>query len=113
MGGCTNPMFLIIDNSDSPSIVEQLQQEVILIIIPLLVIAPSSMMCLMPYACQLASYSMGISNYASCPDSMTLHSPCPCSLLLLSSLWGSVVPFIQGVSLLNPRIACLTMCTLE
>ena len=23
---CTNPMFLLVDNSDSPSVVEQLQQ---------------------------------------------------------------------------------------
>ena len=26
MGGCTNPMILFMANSDSPSIVEQLQQ---------------------------------------------------------------------------------------
>ena len=26
MGDCTNPMFLLVDNSDSPSVVEQLQQ---------------------------------------------------------------------------------------
>ena len=79
------------DNSDSPSIVEQLQQDVILIVIPLLIIAPSSMMCFMLYACQLASCSMGISNYASCPDSMTLFSPCPCFLLLFSGVLQSLL----------------------
>ena len=26
MGGCIKPMFLLVDNADSPSIVEQLQQ---------------------------------------------------------------------------------------
>ena len=26
MGGCTNPMFLLMDNSDSPSLIEQSQQ---------------------------------------------------------------------------------------
>ena len=85
------------------------------VVIPLLVIVPSSMMCLKHYACQLASCRMGISNYASHPDSMTLHSPCPCSFLLpplLSLPQSSAVPFIQGDFLLNPGIACLTMCTL-
>ena len=105
-------MFLLMDNSDSPSIVEQLQQDVILIVIPLLVIAPSSTMCLMPYAYQLAFCSMGISNYASCPDSMTLHSLCPLFSFPSPPL-GFCSPFIQGVSLLNPGIACLTMCTLR
>ena len=112
MGGCTNPLFLLMDNSDSPSIVEQLQQDVILIVIPLLVIAPSSMRCLMPYASQLASCCIGISNHASCLEFLTLHSLCPFFSPPLSLLWGSAVPFIQGVSLLNPGIACLTMCTL-
>ena len=75
-----------------------------LVVIPLLVIVPSSMMYLKPYACQLAFCSMGISNYASCHDFMTLYSPCPCSSCspaLLLAPWGSAVPFIQGVFLLN------------
>ena len=100
MGGCTNPMFLLIDNSDSPSIVEQLQQDMILIVIPLLVIIPSSMMCLMPYACQLASCSMGISNYASCPDSMTLHSLYP--MFSSSPSLGFCSPFYSGCFLVEP-----------
>ena len=100
MGGCTNPVFLFMDNSDSPSIVEQLQQDVILIVIPLLVIAPSSMMCLMPYACQLASCSMGISNYASCPDS-DFTSLCPLFSSPLSSP-GFCSPFHSGCFLVEP-----------
>ena len=87
----------------------------ILVVIPLLVIVASSMMCLNPYTCQLTSCSTGISNYTSNHDSMTLCSLCPCSFLLpplLSLPWGSAVPFIQGVFLFNPGIACLTMCTL-
>ena len=102
MGGCTNSMFLLMDNSDSPSIVEQLQQDVILIVIPLLVIIPSSMMCLMPYACQLASCRMGISNYASCADSMTLCSPCPLFSSHLSSSLGFCSPFYSGCFLVEP-----------
>ena len=112
MCGCTNPMFLLMDNSDSPSRVEQLQQYMILIVIPLLVITPSSMMCLRPYACQLASCSMGITNSASCPDSMTLHSLCP---LFSSSLSPSGVLqslLFRVFPCMNPGIACLTMCTL-
>ena len=91
-----------------------------LVVIPLLVIIPSSMMYPKPYACQLASCSMGISDYASHPDLMTLHSLCPCpscssalSLLLPLLLPGVLQSFfIQGVFLLNPGIACLTKCTL-
>ena len=108
--------ILLKDNSDSPSIVEQLWQDVTPVVIPLLVIVPSSMMYPKPYACQLASCSMGISNYASHPDLMTLHSLCPCSscsfclshfsCLSLPGVLQSL--FIQGVFLLNPGIACLT-----
>ena len=100
MGGCPNPMFLLMDNSDYPSTVEQLQQDVILIVIPLLVIVPSSMMCLMPYASQLAFCSMGISNYASCPDSVTLHSLCP--LLSFPLSLGFCSPFYSGCFLVQP-----------
>ena len=101
MGGCINPMFLLMDNSDSPSIVEQLQQDMVLIALPLLVVFPGSMMCLMPYACQLASCSMGISNNTSCPDSMTLCSLCPLFSSPLSSL-GFCSPFYSGCFLVEP-----------
>ena len=119
MGGyCTNPMFLLVDNSDSPSVVEQLQKECDSGCYTLLAVTPSSMKCLMPYACQLASCSMGISYYASCSCSYVLMFPVFFSslVLFLHSLyldWGSAAPFIQGVFSLIPGIACLTMCTLE
>ena len=74
----------------------------ILVLIRLLVIIPSSMMCLMPYACQLASCSMGISNYTSCPDSMTLHSPCPLFSSPLSPFSGFCSPFYSGCFLVEP-----------
>ena len=38
----------VIDNSDSPSIVEQLSQDSVLVVIPLLVIFPSSLTYPMP-----------------------------------------------------------------
>ena len=65
------------------------------------------MMCLMPYACQLASCSMGISNYALGSCSMTLHSPCPLFSFLFSSsfslLQGSAAPlFYSGCFLVEP-----------
>ena len=73
----------------------------ILVVIPLLVIVPSSLMCLMPYACQLASCSMGLSNYASHPDPMTLHSPCPL-FSSPSSSPGFCSPFYSGCFLVEP-----------
>ena len=73
----------------------------------------------MPYACQLASYSMVISYYASCSCSYILMFPMffssatpTSSLQVLNINWGSAAPFIQGVFSLNPGIACLTVCTL-
>ena len=108
-GHCTNPMFLLVDNSDSPSLVDQLQQGHDSGCYTLLAVIPSSMKCLMPYACQLTSCSMGISYYASCSC-----SPCPSLLSLLplplSSLsLGVLQPlFIQGVFSLTPGIACLS-----
>ena len=46
MGGyCTNPMFLLVDNSDSPSVEEQLQQGHDSGFYTLLVVVPSSMKC--------------------------------------------------------------------
>ena len=118
MGGyCTNPMFLLVDNSDSPSVVEQLQQGCDSGCYTLLAVISSSMKCLMPYACQLASCSMGISYYAFCSCSYVLIFPVFFSSLVLflhflSPNWGSAAPFIQGVFSLNLGIACLTMCTL-
>ena len=120
MGDCTNPMFLLVDNSDSPSLVEQSQQGHGSSCYTLLVNLPRYMKCLMPYACQLASCSMGISYYAPCSCSYDLMFPVffssitPSSYFLLpSSSLGLCSPlFIQGVFSLNPGIGCLTMCTL-
>ena len=53
-------MILLVDNSDSPSIAEHLQQGCSSDCYTLIVIVPSSLMCPMPYACFLASCSMGI-----------------------------------------------------
>ena len=115
MGGCTNPMFLLVDNSDSPSLVEQSQQGDGSSCYTLLAVVPSSMKCLMPYACQVASCSMGIS--LLCFLFLFLCSYVPCVLLFSSHLislstWVLQPLFIQGVFSLNPGIACLTMCTL-
>ena len=112
-------MFLLGDNSDSPSVVEQLQQGHDSGCYTLLALVPSSMKCLKPYACQLASWS---TYYASCSCSYVLMFPVFFSSLLISCFllfvplsdfflfdWGSAAPFIQGVFALNPGIACLTV----
>ena len=107
MDGCTNPMFLLVDNSDSPSAVEQLQQGCDSGCYTLLAVIPSSMRCLMPYACQLASCSMGISYYASCSGSYVLIFPMFFSSVTPTSStgfinWGSAAPFYQGCFLIEP-----------
>ena len=63
---CTNPMFLLVDNSDSPSIMEQSQLGCGSSCYTLLAVIPSSVKCPMLYACKLASCSMGISCCVSC-----------------------------------------------
>ena len=106
MDGCTNPMFLLVDNSDSPSVVEQLQQGCGSGCCTLLAVVPSSMKCLMPYACQLASCRMGISYYASCSCSYVLTFPVSFSSATPTSSAGVLEPlFIQSISSLNPGIA--------
>ena len=106
MGGyCTNPMFLLVDNSDSPSVVEQLQQGCDSGCYTLLIVVPSAMKCPMPYACQLASCSMGISYYASCSCFYVLTFPVFFSSLLISyslpsfplSLTGALQPLLFRV----------------
>ena len=107
-----NPMFPLVDNSDSPSVVEQLQQghgsDCYTFI------SNHSWLYDVSYACQLASCSTGISKYASC--SMTLCSPCPLFSFLFSSLslffsvtptlpllnWDSAAPFYPGYFLVGP-----------
>ena len=105
-------MFLHVDNSGSPSIVEQSQQGCDSSFYTLLAVIPSSVKYPIPYACQLASCNMGI----SCWILLSLVSLCPSISyvpLFATATTGALQPlFIQGVFSLNPGIACLTMCTL-
>ena len=90
----------------------------VLVVIPLLVIVPSSLMCPMPYAWFLASCSMGrhmflllFLDLAFPPLSLTsslsgFFQDC-CLLLGFCS-----PPFILGIFPLNLGIACQVMCTL-
>ena len=54
-------MFLLVDNSDSPSIVEQLQQGHDSSCYTLFTVIPSSVKYPIPYVCQVASYNAGTS----------------------------------------------------
>ena len=114
---CIIPMLLLLDNSDSPSIVEQSQQGCDSICHPLLTIIPGSMMYPMPYACQLASSNVGI----SCSVLLSLVSMypyipmfCPSQpfyqLGLCSSFYLRCFIFTPWDSLsdyVHPGIACL------
>ena len=104
---CTNTMFLLVDNSDSPSIVEQSQQGCDSSCYTLLAVIPSSVKYPIPYACQLASCNLGI----SCCISLFLVSLCPyvphvllfCnSYYCYSPNWGSAAPFYSGCFLIEP-----------
>ena len=113
---CTNPMFLHVDSSGSPSIVEQPQQGHDSSCYTLLAIIPSSVKYPIPFACQLASCNMGISCCVLlflCPYVPHVLLFCnDCNVYHCSST-GALQPlFIQGVFSLNPGIACLIMCTL-
>ena len=95
-------MFLHVDNSGSPSIVEQSQQGCDSSFYTLLAVVPSSVKYPIPYACQLASCNMGI----SCWILLSLVSLCPSiSYVLLfcnSNNWGSAAPFYSGCFLIEP-----------
>ena len=93
---CSNSMFQPVDNSDSPSLVEQSQQGHGSSCYTLLAVVPSSVKCPMPYACQLASCSMGISCCASCLLSLCPYIP-HVLLFCSSLLWGSAAPFLSRV----------------
>ena len=98
---CTYPMFLLVDNSDSPSIVEQSQQGHDSSCYTLLAVVPSSVKYPIPYACQLASCNMGISSYVL----LYLVSQCPYVphvLLFYNYCWGSAAPFYPGCFLIEP-----------
>ena len=121
---CTNPMFLPVDNSDSPSVVEQSQQGCDSSCYTLLAVIPSSVKCLIPCACQLASCNMGISCCVFLSlISVSFHSLCPslpqqqqpfglCSPLFylgcfLIEPWGSLADYVHH------RIACLAFLGLQ
>ena len=102
---CITPMFLFVNNSDSPSIVEQSQQGHDSSCNSLLTVIPSSVKYPIPYACQLAF----------CNASMPCSIPSECFLLCLIllcvslcesscySLPGLVAPFYLGCFLFAPR----------
>ena len=99
---CTNPMFLHVDNSDSPSLVEQSQQGCHSSCYTLLAVIPSSVKYPIPYACQLASCNVGI----SCCIFLPLVSLCPyipCVLLFCTySQLGLCSPFYSECFLIEP-----------
>ena len=99
---CTNPMFLLVDNSDSLSVVEQSQQGCDSSCYTLLAVIPSSVKYPIHYACQPAFCNMGI----SCCIFLSLVSLCPYipHVLLFHSYhhWGSAAPFYTGCFLIEP-----------
>ena len=115
---CIIPMFLLVDNSDSPSIVEQSQQGCDSNCNSLLTIIPSSVMYPMPYACQLAFSNVGIS--CSVPQWMlSLSLLCVFARRLIwwaFSCWVlqpllfrvfSLAPWDSLSDYVHPGIACL------
>ena len=100
---CIIPMFLLVDNSDSPSIGKQSQQGHDSSCNSLLTVVPGSVMYPIPYACQLAFYN--VSMFCSIPNECSLlHlvicvDPCV-KVLTLST--GFCSPFYLGCSLFAP-----------
>ena len=112
---CTHPMFLLVDNSDSPSIVEQSQQGHDSSCYTLLTVIPSSVKIPIPL-CLSASLLQH--------EYILLHSFVSLSLCVLTfpmffsstttTTTGALQPlFIQGVFAWKPGIVCLTMCSLR
>ena len=105
-------MFLLVGNSDSPFLVKQSQQGCGSSCYTLFAVIPSSLKFLTPYACQLASCSMGISCCGSCLLSLCPYVPCVHlfhNSLLLFSLLSSLLPlglysppFYSGCFLIEP-----------
>ena len=118
----TNPMFLFVDNSDSPSVVEQSQQGCGSSCYTLLAVIPSSVKCPMPYM-SASLLHMGISCCASLSlISVSLCSPCSSLPQLL--LFGTLQPLFYPVHFLiepwdslsdyvHPGIACLAFLGLQ
>ena len=99
---CINPMFLLVNNSDSPSLVEHLQQGCGSSCYTLLTVVPGSMKCLIPYACQLASCSMGISYYVPYSCSYDLTFLVFFSFFFFSLSGALQPPFYPGCFLTEP-----------
>ena len=109
--GVAAQVSCLVDNSDSPSVVEQLQQDIsfscISFIIPLLwLCGVSYALCLLPGPLQcgleiilLFVCSLGI--LSACPI-----VPCLMQLSLSEDL-GVCSPFYLGCFILHPGIACL------
>ena len=123
---CTNHMFLLVDNSDSPSVLEQSQQRHGSSCYTLLAVIPSSMKCFMPYACQLASCSMCISCCDSCLCVLMFpmfFSSATLSGVLFTSPGALQPPFYSGYFLIepwdslfdhvHPGIACVAFLDLQ
>ena len=121
--GISWPYVLVIDNSDSPSIVEQLSQGPSLVTIPLLMIVPSSwpILCLMPCSWLPAAWVVLYSRLfldLTFPLSIPLLPATLWFLLLFLSFSGVLwFPFYLGYSpielwdslsdYVHPGIACL------
>ena len=114
-----NPMFLLVDNSDSPSAVEQLQQghgsDCYTFI------SDHSWLYDVSYTLCLSASFLQHGYIQICFFFLFYDLMFPMSfvlilLLFLVSLffisWVLQPLFIQGIFLLDPGIACLTMCTL-
>ena len=123
-----NPMFLLVDNSDSPSVVEQLQQGCSSNCFTF--ISDHSWLYDMSYALCLSASFLQHGYIQICFLFLFYDLMFPVSFVLIPLLflvslffsitptlpsclnWGSAAPFYPGYFLLDPGIACLTMCTL-
>ena len=111
MGYCTNPMFLLVDNSDSPSVVEKLQQRCDSGCYTLLAVVPSSMK--VSYALCLSASLLQHGYILLCFLFLFLCSYVPHVLLFFSCLLfplhssplsqlGLCSPFYSGCFLIEP-----------
>ena len=108
---CTTPMLLLVDNSDSPSIVEQSQQGCDSSCYTLLTVIPGSVEYSVPYACQLAFCIVGSQSILLFISSISTATYSSVYLLpVLSALIQTDLPFLCWMfPSLHPGIACLTV----
>ena len=97
---CTNPMFLLVDNSDSPSIVEQSQQGCDSSCYTLLAVIPSSVNYTLCLSASLLQHGYILLHFPVSCFSVSLHSLCS-SLLQLLQL-GLCSPLYSGCFLIEP-----------